>query len=172
MKEFEFIPASLGRRLAALVYDVLLLFAVLIIASTLALPFTGGKGLEHHHPLLTLYFLGVIFLFNGWFWTHGGQTLGMRAWRIQILSVHGTTLSWWQVFIRFLLSLPFWCFILLVVLQSSGKGNVTLDLSAIPSWILYLTALAWLLIEQQPNNWRDRLGRCRVRYFDKNKITG
>jgi len=169
MNEIEFIPASLARRLAALVYDSLLMFAVLIIASALTLPFTGGKGTEHYHPLLTIYFLGIIFLFNGWFWTHGGQTLGMRAWRIQILQRNGEAICWKLAFIRFLLSLPFWAFVLVTLIAGSNKIDLGINLEAVPGWVLYSIVVVWLLVDQQPDNWRDRLGKTCVRYFDKNK---
>ena len=170
MTEFEIIPANLARRLAALVYDSLLMFAVLIIASAFTLPFTGGKGTVQHHPLLTIYFLGIIFLFNGWFWTHGGQTLGMRAWRIQILKRNGEKLGWQLAFVRFLLSLPFWAFVVLIAFMSNSKTGITVELKSIPGWIFYSIAIVWLLVDQQPDNWRDRLGKCRVRYYDKNKL--
>jgi uncharacterized RDD family membrane protein YckC len=169
MNEIEFIPASLGRRLAALVYDGLLMFAVLVIASALTIPFTGGKGAEHHSPVLTVYFLAVIFLFNGWFWTHGGQTLGMRAWRIQLLKENSEPVDWKQAFYRFLASLPFWTFVVITLLVGNKTIKVGLDLQSVPTWVFYVIAAVWLLIDQQPNNWRDRISKTRVRYFDKNK---
>ena len=169
MSEIEFISASLGRRLAALVYDGLLMFAVLVIASALTIPFTGGKGAEHYSPVLTVYFLAVIFLFNGWFWTHGGQTLGMRAWRIQLLKKSGEPVDWKQAFYRFLASLPFWAFVVITLVIGNQTIKIGLDIESIPAWVFYLVATIWLLIDQQPNNWRDRISNTRVRYFDKNK---
>lgn len=169
MNEIKFIPASLSRRLSALVYDSLLMFAVLVVAGALTLPFTGGKGTEHHSPLLTLYFLTVIYLFNGWFWTHGGQTLGMRAWRIQLLKHDGTAIDWKQAFYRFLVSLPFWTFVVVTLAMSNDTIKIELGLQAVPIWVFYVIACLWLLVDQQPNNWRDRVSKTRVRYFDKNK---
>ena len=169
MREFEFIPASLGRRLAALVYDGLLMFAVLVIASALTLPFTAGKGTTHYSPALTVYFLGVIFLFNGWFWTHGGQTLGMRAWRIQVLKHDGTAVDWKHALYRFLVSLPFWALIVMTLLITNNGILADLNLDAIPVWVFYIIGTAWLIVDQQPNNWRDRISHTCVRYFDKNR---
>lgn len=167
MNDFSYTPASLWRRLAAIVYDGLLLFAILIIASALTLPFTGGKGTAHQQPLLTLYFLAVIFFFNGWFWTHGGQTLGMRAWRIQIVQKDGLPLNWKLAFVRFLLSLPLWGYILLATLMATNKAELGIDYSTIPVWLLYLIAVVWLLIDQLPDNWRDKLGKVCVRLTEK-----
>lgn len=38
--------------------------------------------------------------FFGWFWTHGGQTLGMRAWKIRAVGIAGQPLNWRQALIR------------------------------------------------------------------------
>lgn len=162
MNDFYYIPASLWRRLTAIIYDGLLLFAVLMISSALTIPFTGGKGIEQHSPILTLYFLAVIFLFNAWFWTHGGQTLGMRAWRIRIVQRNGQPLCWKLAFVRFLLNLPFWGYLLLITLIASNKVNIPFDLDFIPVWLLYLIAIVWLVIDQLPDNWRDKVGKARV----------
>ena len=43
----------------------------------------------------------MLFLLFGWFWTHGGQTLGMRAWKIRVVTHDGYQLNWQQAFFRF-----------------------------------------------------------------------
>jgi uncharacterized RDD family membrane protein YckC len=99
-------PAGVGRRLAALTYDSLLLLGVLFIASfPLVLinegPMRDGTLLgEVKNALYLLYLLALIFLFYGWFWTRHGQTLGMAAWRIRVLSENGSLPDWKQVLIR------------------------------------------------------------------------
>ena len=55
--------ANMFRRAAAMVYDGLLSFAVMIIASLFTLPFRGGKGATEYSPVLTIYFVFVFFLF-------------------------------------------------------------------------------------------------------------
>ncbi len=37
--------------------------------------------------------IGVIYLFFAYFWVHGGQTLGMRAWRFRLLRDDGEPLT-------------------------------------------------------------------------------
>ena len=106
MKNFTTTHASLFRRGAAMVYDGLLSFAVAVVASTLTLPFSGGKGSTDFNPVLTIYFVLVFYLFFGWFWTHGGQTLGMRAWHIKLLGTNDQPVNWQTAGIRYLLSLP------------------------------------------------------------------
>jgi uncharacterized RDD family membrane protein YckC len=96
-------PAGLFRRLGAICYDALLLFAVLCIATVLVLPLNGGAAISHN-SIFFLYVYAVCFLFFGWFWTHGGQTLGMRAWELRLQSYAGGSISWWQALARFLLA--------------------------------------------------------------------
>ena len=47
-----------------------------------------------------LVLLGIIAAFYLWFWTHGGQTLGMRAWRLQVQQDDGSALSLTQASLR------------------------------------------------------------------------
>ena len=105
-------PARLPRRLAALVYDGLLLGGVLVGATALALGLAvmllGSEAVKLHHPLagnpfFQTYLLLVCFFFYGGFWTHGGQTLGMRAWRLRVQRRDGRGISWWHALLRFLI---------------------------------------------------------------------
>ncbi len=75
--------APLWRRLFALLYDSLLLVALLFLATLILLPFTQSY-IEAGNPFYRMYLFLVICGFYLWFWLHGGQTLGMRAWRLQI----------------------------------------------------------------------------------------
>ena len=72
--------------MAAIVYDLFLLTAVLFVATAIALPLNAGAAFTSGQYLYPVYLLAVSFLFFGWFWTHGGQTLGMRAWKIIVLN--------------------------------------------------------------------------------------
>ena len=85
---------GLVRRLAAVVYDCLVLAALLILAAALVvLPLGLGLGIDGArvaaHPLFRLYLLLVIVGFFCGFWLRGGQTLGMRAWRIMLVRNNG-----------------------------------------------------------------------------------
>lgn len=97
--------APLWKRLAALVYDSLLLFALLMLAIAAAFALKGGV-IDAHHPLFRLYLLMVTGLFFCGFWVAGGQTLGMRSWRLRVQRRDGRPLGWWQAWGRFLLALP------------------------------------------------------------------
>lgn len=97
--------APLWKRLAALLYDGLLLFALLMLAIAAAFALKGGV-IDAHHPLFRLYLLMVAGLFFCGFWVAGGQTLGMRSWRLRVQRRDGRPLGWWQALGRFLLAVP------------------------------------------------------------------
>jgi len=85
---------SLLRRLAAFVYDLLLLFGLWILTSALMLVLTGGHLANLVRPqwldwLFRVALVAVTATFFVWFWTHGGQTLGMRAWRLKLVTENG-----------------------------------------------------------------------------------
>lgn len=90
--------AGFARRFAALLYDGLLLAALLMIFTAVALFFTHGAALvrETAGAWVYLYRAGLIgviaayFVFN---WTRSGQTLGMRAWHLRTVSALGTPLT-------------------------------------------------------------------------------
>ena len=63
---------GLGRRLAAIAYDSILLVAVLFVATAILLPLTGGEAIGPSHGLYPAYLMAVAFGYFGWFWTHGG----------------------------------------------------------------------------------------------------
>lgn len=96
-------PASLARKLAAILYDSVLLGALLFLAAIPPTLLNGGAIRADGsvtHIMFTLYLLTVWFLFYGWFWTHGGQTLGMAAWRIRAISCNDQVLGWRAALIR------------------------------------------------------------------------
>jgi len=103
--EPTFEPAGLFRRLMAMLYDLFLLLSVLLFASALALLVTRGT-LDYHHPLFRSYLFIICFSFYAWFWIHGGQTLGMRAWRLRVQRLDGKPITLWQALLRFLSAIP------------------------------------------------------------------
>ncbi len=92
---------GLIRRLAALVYDALLLFAMLFAATVPVLLLTGGRAVGPNDLVFTAYLLGVSYVWFGWCWTRSGQTLGMRAWRMRVRTREGTRLGWRRALARF-----------------------------------------------------------------------
>ena len=101
-------PCGLMRRLAAIFYDSLLLGAIWMAATFPVLAFTHGEAVRSGNLVYTTYLLLIGWLFFSWFWTRGGQTLGMRAWRIRVQTVNGAPLDWRQSTRRYLASVLSW----------------------------------------------------------------
>jgi uncharacterized RDD family membrane protein YckC len=101
-------PVNLFRRLLAILYDSLLLGGLLLIAGWIALLINGGQ-IESGSVASWLLFttlLAISFTYFGWFWIHGGQTLGMKTWRIRLHRTDGWT--WLRAMIYFVSALLSW----------------------------------------------------------------
>jgi uncharacterized RDD family membrane protein YckC len=134
---------GLLRRLAAIFYDFLLLIGLLFVATALLLPFNGGQAIPAQQFLFPLYLLLVSFFFYAWFWTHGGQTLGLRAWRIRVLTPDMKPISWKQALLRFM--------------------------TAIISWGFFGLGFLWILVDRNKLSWHDHLSKTAL-FFDERSI--
>jgi uncharacterized RDD family membrane protein YckC len=124
-----------------MLYDGLLLIGVLMVATALFLPLTGGEAvLAGRNPVLGWLYraalLALIVGFFGVFWTLRGQTLGMASWRLRVERDDGTLLGWGDVVRRLGWSL--------VSLLPFGLGFL------------------WILLDPERRAWHDRLSRTRV----------
>jgi uncharacterized RDD family membrane protein YckC len=90
--------ASLFKQLLAMVYDSLLIIAILFAATAILLPFNQGEAISN--KFFTFYLLIIIFIFYSWFWNVSGQTLGMKVWKIRIINESGFNPSWGVCFLR------------------------------------------------------------------------
>jgi uncharacterized RDD family membrane protein YckC len=83
------VTPSLARRLASLLYEAFLVFAVAFFATWLFFFASGARdatsgALRVELQLFNLVVLAGYFL---WCWLRGGQTLAMRAWKIRLVDV-------------------------------------------------------------------------------------
>jgi uncharacterized RDD family membrane protein YckC len=95
---------SLRRRLAAFVYEGVVLFGIVMIGSYLYDTLTQHRhALEGRTGLQIFLFLllGVYFV---WFWTHGGQTVAMKTWSIRLVDNRGHAVSQARAFARYVLA--------------------------------------------------------------------
>jgi uncharacterized RDD family membrane protein YckC len=76
---------TIRRRLAALVYESVLLFGVVFIAGYLFSTLTQQRNGLTHHNLLTIWVALVVGAYFIWCWTRGGQTLPMKTWRLRLV---------------------------------------------------------------------------------------
>ena len=130
--------AIFSRRLGAMFYDGVLLGAVLFVASAMFTAATGASTLSRDpvKPFFQVYLLAVSFIFYGWFWVHGGQTLGLRAWRLRVVRIDGGPVTWRCAALRFL--------------------------SALLSWAPFGLGVLWALFDPKQRTWHDRLSRTRL----------
>lgn len=97
--------AGVLRRFGAMLYDLLLVLALLFIVTALFLPFTGGEAITPDRSVAVerIYqsaLLLVVVLFFCAFWTWRGQTVGMVAWRLRVERSDGTLLTWRDALLR------------------------------------------------------------------------
>ncbi|MDN3696684.1 MULTISPECIES: RDD family protein [Vibrio] len=112
-------PASLMRRLGALLYDALIVIAIEMMAAGIVIAilealvaagllhygtYTDASDLLSTHPVwsyvYTIYLVSVWVYFFVFFWTRAGQTLGMRAWKLRLQNSDNSPITTTQALIR------------------------------------------------------------------------
>ncbi len=102
-------PCPLWRRLLALVYDLLIVVAIVMVVGLLSQLATGGQlvqGADHaqvpawYRPLQGLV-VSAYFLSS---WLRGGQTVGMRPWHIRLTDRAGASPTVQQAVLRLLVA--------------------------------------------------------------------
>jgi len=122
-----------------MVYDGIVVLALLILAAMLALLLGMGQHTAMKDPAYTAYLLSVWFLYLAWCWRKGGMTVGMRAWRVRIVDAAGEKPGWGKSAIRFLFSF----------------------VSALPAGLGFL----WSLFEPRKRTWHDIISGTRLVRF-------
>jgi len=85
-----------------MVYDGVILFGLLIVASAIALPFGNVEKLAFEDLWFTLWLLFVCFAYLAGCWRYAGMTVGMRAWKVKLIYPEGEIISWPRCTLRFL----------------------------------------------------------------------
>ena len=135
--------AGLFRRLAAILYDSLLIIAMWLITTLLLIAFINN-GTPLQGPLFQFGLYVEACLFYSYFWRLRGQTLGMQAWKIKLVSPSLQTLSWQECFARL--------FFALVSVSMLGLGFI------------------WMLFDPDRLTWHDRASGTRVVLLGKEDI--
>lgn len=98
-------PAPLLARFAAMIYESLLVTAVVFVASFIIMPVVGDMHAPWQRHLFQVYILGILFAYFSAFWLRSGQTLAMKTWRIRLVQQNGGALTFKQAVLRFVLAL-------------------------------------------------------------------
>jgi uncharacterized RDD family membrane protein YckC len=97
-------PPSVRRRLAALVYEAVILFGIVFFAGYLFGTLTQQRNGLVHRDLLAAWIALVVGAYFVWCWTHGGQTLPMKTWRLRLVGRHGSPVRPARAVLRYLLA--------------------------------------------------------------------
>ncbi len=125
---------GLARRLAASLYDALVLIAVLMLAGAAWVAITRAAA-PPGDWLFRAYLLTIAALFFAGCWTRG-ETLGMRAWKLRIVAADGRVPGWDRALLRFA--------------------------AAFLAWIPCGLGVLWVLVDRDRLAWHDRLSGTRL----------
>lgn len=90
------------RRMLSMIYESLLLIAVLFIASFIFHLVFSDPDAVFFKPAHQLYLLLVMGTYFIWFWIHGGQTLAMQTWKLRLTTTAGEGINLKQAVARYL----------------------------------------------------------------------
>jgi uncharacterized RDD family membrane protein YckC len=138
--------AGFGRRLAALLYDSVLLAALLVAFTSGAVFLNHGVAVERKTAgaWVYVYEAGLISVIAGYYllnWTRSGQTLGMRAWHLRAVTDSGKPLPLKAAVLRFFFGILAWAPAALGVL--------------------------WLYVDPEHAALHDRLSKTRVVHLER-----
>jgi len=135
---------GLLRRIAAMMYDALLVAALLFLATLPFVAMRGGEPVEiGDNGLYRVVLVAVIYAFFVGFWTRSGRTLGMQSWRLQLETMDGNRPGFAAANIRFFAALFSW--------TPAGLGFL------------------WQIWDRDKLAWHDRISRTRLVYYPKKK---
>jgi uncharacterized RDD family membrane protein YckC len=125
-----------------MLYDGLLILALLFLATLPFIAMRGGEPVESTENLYYRLVLGlVVYGFFVGFWTRSGRTLGMQSWRLQLETTAGGRPTLASATLRFF--------------------------AAILSWLPCGLGYVWQLWDKENLTWHDRISKTRIVYYPK-----
>ena len=98
--------AGIGRRLASLLYEGLVVFALLLVGFLLPQIVLSGFRMEAGAKLLWVHIFILLMLYFVWCWLNGGQTLSMKTWKLRLANPDGAPLRPAQALLRYMAAWP------------------------------------------------------------------
>ncbi|MEY8689753.1 MAG: RDD family protein [Leptothrix sp. (in: b-proteobacteria)] len=140
--------AGLRRRLAAMLYEGVLLFGVLMVGGFVYSTLTQQRhALNGRFGLQAFMFL-VLGIYFVWFWSKSGQTVAMKTWQVQLQTRQGGTVPQRIALLRYLLSW-LWFVPALLVAEWAGWHSSAAVSGALLVWIGAYAGLSRVLPRQQ-----------------------
>lgn len=132
---------GMPRLLASMLYETLVVAAILLIGFLLPQIVLSGFGFMAPGKILWIHVFALLLVYFTWFWLHGGQTLAMKTWKLRIVNTDGGQLRPLQAVLRYL--------------------------AAWPSIALFGIGILWALVDKDRQFLHDRIAGTRV-IFDAN----
>jgi len=133
--------AGLGRRLGAIAYDSLLLFALMFLATLPFIALRGGEPVAAGDHFYQLAIFLVAYVFFAGYWSLTGRTLGMQSWGLRLETMDGKEPGFLTASLRFF--------------------------AALLSWLPAGLGFWWQLWDKDDLCWHDRLSSTRLRFYPK-----
>lgn len=142
------IAPSLARRLAAFLYEGVLLFGICFTVGFIYAVATQQRNALQGRSGLNASLFIAIGLYFVVCWARSGQTLPMQTWHLRLVDRQGQAVSAWRALLRYLLA---WVWFLppLAALHWSGARSKAEVAVALIAWPLAYAALALLLPQRQ-----------------------
>ncbi len=158
----DFPVPSVGRRLAAIPYEGLLLLALVLIAG---FPIAGlrGAALDGTAHLVFQLYLGLVIAgYFVWHWQQRGQTLAMKTWRFRVVDRQGRIPTWQRALLRFFCAAIFFAPACAGLLLLFFPGRMS---PVITMWFFFPLAATLLygLFDREQQFLHDRLAGTQLR---------
>ncbi len=134
-------PTGLLRRIGAMLYDALLVIALLFLATVPFIAARRGEAVEPENPLYQVTLVLVVYAFFVGFWSRRGRTLGMQSWGLQLQTADGQLPNLRACSIRFVVAI--------VSLAAGGLGFM------------------WQLWDKDKLTWHDRASGTYLMHYPK-----
>ena len=132
---------SLRRRFGAILYDSLLVFALMFLATLPFIAIRIGEPVAAGDLYYQLTMFGVAYVFFAGFWSRASRTLGMQSWGLRLETMDGLKPGFSKASLRFF--------------------------AAILSWLPAGLGFWWQLSDKDKLCWHDRLSGTKLKYYPK-----
>jgi len=129
-------PVGLLLRLAAILYDGLLVLALVFLGTLPLVVLNAGEAVPAHTGWYRLWLLAIVGGYFVFFWVRGAETLGMKSWRIMIVGRDGGPVT--------------------VRRATLGAG------AAVLSWLPCGAGFLWSVVDRDGLAWHDRLSGTKL----------
>lgn len=158
---------GLKRRLACLLYESLLMLALLLVPAALFTWLKANVGPSVWLDLLfRLALAAVLFAYFGLSWVQGGQTVAMKAWRLKLVAAGGRPIGWGLALFRFVVVLALVIGVPMVAYLGIGGNDPHAARLAL---IWGLVPFLWSYFDPDGQYLHDRLCGTRLTLLPKNR---